>query len=138
MDRYPRYFIRDHYPEDLKWTLLNDPPLLREQHQSPYVYTEFIRQKIVSFSPAKGIVDANIGDTIRFTVTSEYSKITFAVTDVEPTDSTAPASVTSTNGKAANDYIVNNDKPQWIYLVCNDEIILRYRLNVKNQNKKSE
>ena len=132
----PRHFIRDHYPEDLQWTLLNEPPLPRELYQSPFAYTEFLRQKIVSFSPAKGIIEAAIGDTIRFNIESEYPKITLTVTDRVTTDSLTVASVTSTNGKAGYKYIVNDDRVQWLYVVCNDEIILRYRLDVKNQNKK--
>jgi transglutaminase/protease-like cytokinesis protein 3 len=134
----PRYFIRDHYPEDLQWTLLNNPPLPREMYQSPFVYTEFLRQKIVSFSPAKGIIDATIGDTIHFNIESELPKITLAVSDIEFADSASSEAVTSANGKAEYDYIVNDDKTQWLYVVCNDEIILRYRLNVKNQNKRPE
>jgi len=134
----PRYFIRDHYPEDLKWTLLNDPPVLREMYQSPFAYTEFLRQKIVSFSPAKGILEAAIGDTLRFYIESEYQKITMAVSDMAFADSATIKTLSSLNGKAEYSYIVKDDSPQWLYIVCNDEIILRYRLNVKTQNKKRE
>ena len=35
----PSEFIRDHYPEDLQWTLLNDPPVYREYGQSPFRYS---------------------------------------------------------------------------------------------------
>ena len=48
------------------------------------------------------------------------------------------AEVISTNGKAEYNYIVNDSKPAWLYVICNDEVILRYRLRVKNENKKSE
>ena len=134
----PRHFIRDHYPEDLQWTLLNDPPLPRELYQSPFLYTEFLRQRIASFSPAKGIIDAAIGDTIRFNIESEYPKISLTVTAKAGTDSLTATPVSSINGKAKYHYIVNDDAVKWLYVICNDEIILRYRLNVKNQNKKPE
>jgi transglutaminase/protease-like cytokinesis protein 3 len=134
----PRYFIRDHYPEDLKWTLLNDPPLPKEQWASPFLFTEYIRQKMVSFSPSKGIMEARMGDELKFKLESEHLKARFAVTDDPLIDSAKLNFVTATNGKAECSYFVSNEKTEWLYIVCNEEIVLRYRLNLKTQNKRSE
>ena len=60
----PGEFIRDHYPEDPQWTLLSNPPVYREYNQSPFRYSGYIKAGINSYFPAKGVIDAAIGDTI--------------------------------------------------------------------------
>src|SRR5258705_1485804 len=39
----PDQFILDHYPEDIRWTLLKDPPVLYEFNRSPLHYIGFIK-----------------------------------------------------------------------------------------------
>ena len=43
----PMQFIQDHFPEDLQWTLLPDPPLVSEFHYSPFKHSAFIKHKIL-------------------------------------------------------------------------------------------
>jgi len=134
----PRYFLRDHYPEDIRWTLLNDPPVPREQYVSPFLFTEFIRQRMVSYFPGKGIIEAKLGDTLNFNLETENLKSKFAVTDDPLADSAKLNIISTTNGKADCSYIVSSEKAEWLYILCNEEIVLRYRLNIKSQNKKPE
>ena len=60
----PDEFIHDHYPEDLQWTLLKDPPVYREYGQSPFRYSGYIKAGVSSYFPAKGVIDVAVGDTI--------------------------------------------------------------------------
>jgi hypothetical protein len=131
----PGHFIRDHYPEDLKWTLLDATTFPREFYQSPFMYTELLKQQLTSYFPRKGMIEAGLGDTIHFSIESEYKKISLAVTP-HPADSLTTALVTSTNGKAEYDYVLTDQATEWLYVVCNDAIVLRYRVSIKNQNKK--
>jgi len=130
----PQYFIRDHYPEDLSWTLLSDPPMPKEFYQGPFKYSEWLKQKMIAFSPSRGIVQANIGDTIHFSVESEFPNFSFAVIDSLRDDQEYPAMATAQNGKVSGEYVVQDEKIEWLYLVCNNELVLRYKLNVKKSN----
>lgn len=60
----PAGFIRDHYPEDSKWTLLPQVPLVQEYKFSPFKRSGFIRSRIKSYYTAKGVIDAAIGDRV--------------------------------------------------------------------------
>ena len=39
----PEQFIRDHYPEDPQWSLLEYPPVYREYNQSPFRYSGYVK-----------------------------------------------------------------------------------------------
>lgn len=137
----PQQFILDHYPEDLKWTLLEHPPTLREFHFSPFKYKSFVKYGIVSASPANGTVEAAIGDTLRIELKlKEAAKDSLIAPDAF-FDSTiiqlSPASVflspTISNNKAFYTYVVESNDVEWIHLLYNDDPILRYKLIVKSR-----
>jgi transglutaminase/protease-like cytokinesis protein 3 len=65
----PEDFIRDHYPEDYRWTLLSDPPTLREFYRTPFKHSAFSKYTISSFAPAKGVIEVSVGDTINIELT---------------------------------------------------------------------
>ena len=83
----PKYFIEDHYPEDIKWTLLNNPPTISEFKNSPFKNSAFNHYKIIAYSPAKGIIHTQIGDSIKIELQTDDEKKTFAVTDISSPDS---------------------------------------------------
>ncbi len=62
----PEQFVEDHYPEQLKWTLLTDPPQLNEFKKMPFRSKNFFKYGAAAYLPESGIVEANIGDTITF------------------------------------------------------------------------
>jgi transglutaminase/protease-like cytokinesis protein 3 len=130
----PQYFIRDHYPEDLRWTLMKDPPVPREFYQAPFRYSEFLMQKMISFSPNRGILDVHVGDTIHFTAESESPNFSFSVTDSLRDDNEYWTLATAQNYKASCAYIVKDENVEWLYLICNNEPVLRYKLNVKKNH----
>lgn len=138
----PQQFISDHYPEDLKWTLLEHPTTLQEFHFSPFKYKSFIKYGIASASPANGTIEAAIGDTIHIELKlGDASKDSLIASDPF-FDSTiiqlSPASVflepTVENNKAVYTYVVQAGGIEWIHLLYNDDPVLRYKLIVKLRN----
>jgi hypothetical protein len=137
----PELFIQDHYPEDVNWTLLKITPALNEFRNSPFRYTAFLKSDITSYSPSRGIIEAAIGDSIDFKVeTSGFNKAIF-VTDTPPPDSSSymdedPVIITNER-KLRYTYTVTDNAPEWLYVVCNGEVILRYKLNIKKTDNKT-
>jgi hypothetical protein len=133
-------FARDHYPEDLKWSLLDEPPYLSEFRRSPFKTHGFLKYNISSFQPQSGVIEASEGDTIRFELHTVSDKKNFMVLDTTYVDSVAFAIATADTTKntgvvagdrAAYDYIVPSAADKWLTVVMNDEVIMRYRLIVK-------
>jgi hypothetical protein len=135
----PQQFILDHYPEDLKWTLLDHPPTLREFHFSPFKYKSFIKYSIVSVSPPNGTIEAAIGDTIRIELKLKDASLDSTIASDPLFDSTiielSPASVflepVIENNKAIYTYVISSNTVEWIHLLYNHDPVLRYKLNVK-------
>jgi transglutaminase/protease-like cytokinesis protein 3 len=137
----PQQFILDHYPEDLKWVLLEHPPTLREFHFSPFKYKSFIKYSIVSASPANGTIEASIGDTLQIELKLKDPTKDSLIASDPLFDSTiiqlSPASVflkpAIENSKAVYTYVVERNDVEWIHLLYNDDPVLRYKLIVKSR-----
>ena len=135
----PQQFILDHYPEDLRWALLEHPPTLREFHFSPFKYKSYIKYSIVSSSPSNGTIEAAIGDTIRIELKlRDVGKDSLMAPDPF-FDSTviqfSPASVflqpVIEKNKAVYTFIVESENIEWLHLLYNDDPVLRYKLNIR-------
>lgn len=136
----PAEFIEDHYPEDLRWTLLEKPPVMREYYNTPFKTAGFNRNYISSFRPQNGILTAKPGDSIIFEIETVQSKRTLWISDYSYTDTNTifmlqccgavrPAN-TIQGKKVAITYHVPGEDREWIYLVYDDEVIMRYKLNI--------
>ena len=137
----PYEFIHDHYPEDPQWTLLPDLPVYREFNQSPFRCSGFIKSGITYYLPARGVIDASAGDTIYIELKTRLAIRNFFVTDLPVIDSTLnlqqPAY--TINGDKLNfSYILANADSKWLYVFCNDELAMRYKLNVKKEVVKNK
>lgn len=139
----PKYFIQDHYPEDVKWTLLDNPPTISEFNNSPFKQAAFNRYKIISYSPAKGIIHTHVGDSIKIELQTDDEKKTLSLTDVASPDSLVIAAVDSTsyinksatiNGnKISCIYYADNESPQWLQIIYKGDVILRYKLDIEKE-----
>ena len=135
----PEQFIQDHYPDDLRWTLLERPPSLREFHFSPYKCKSFVKYGLQLFSHSKGTIDAIVGDTVWIRLLAKDPKRDIAISSDPFFDSAtvfhSPASAflepVMEGNKAVYRYIVQSDEAEWLHLFYNGDIVLRYRLNVK-------
>lgn len=137
----PEKFIEEHYPDNLRWTLMDDPPLMPEFRISPYKQKTFVKYSIRSYSPAKGLLEAAEGDTLNFEIESAniqrdhniFSDL-FPDTSVYKTASSIllkPSEII--NSKTSYTYHVNSPGIKWLYLLYNDDVILRYRLQIKDK-----
>jgi hypothetical protein len=138
----PEVFIREHYPDDLRWSLMKDPPLMPEFRLSPFRQKSFSKYSIKSFKPSSGIIEAGLGDTIEIQVESanvhkdrNISSDPFLDLSVYPVASTAllMPSGGMIMPKTFYHYTVHSADIQWIYILYNDDIILRYKLVVKQR-----
>jgi hypothetical protein len=133
----PSQFIADHYPEDIRWTLLKDPPALKEYHSSPFRYQAYHKFKINSFKPAKGIIEAGVGDTLLIEVETAAEESKLLLSDASYLDSNILIGTPDINNfqregnKITYSYIVHSETVQWLHVILNEEAILRYRVNIK-------
>ncbi|HEY6505535.1 MAG TPA: transglutaminase domain-containing protein [Chitinophagaceae bacterium] len=136
----PGQFILDHYPEDPGWTLLAEPPTLNEFNYSPFRYMGFIKTGIQSYSPSKGIIEAAIGDSIRFEVNASivYGLLE-VVTGDQPEDTIWNDDVPLIVGgrKKTFTYTITSQTGDWLYVICNGYVILRYKLNLRRPGNKT-
>ena len=133
-------FARDHYPEDLQWTLLPEPPFMSEFRRSPFKTHGFLKYYIFSYKPQSGVIDASEGDTLHFELQTFGDKKNLLVLDTTIVDSATIATAITDSlknkgmvigNKAKYNYIVNSPADKWLTIVMNDEVIMRYRLNIK-------
>ncbi len=142
----PEIFIRDHYPDDARWTLLPDSKTPEEFRQSPFKQKSFVKYHITSFFPSVGVIEAFVGDTIRLRVETASTEkgrqvcpdllIDSAIFSHSPTwvflRPDIPEKTTLHN---FHDYVYPVASPsiEWLYLVYNDDLVLRYRINIKKK-----
>jgi transglutaminase/protease-like cytokinesis protein 3 len=134
----PEEFVRDHYPENPQWTLLPKAPLLQEYYSSPFKPSGFIRSRIKSFYPLKGIINASAGDTVSIVLETEDKEKELLVVDTFYDEEHAYDSVKAVKPKYSilgkkirYDYVVQNENAEWLSVVVNDRIVLRYKLNIQ-------
>lgn len=134
-------FIRDHYPEELQWTLLPKPPAITEFKHSPFKNNAFIKYKIASYKPQAGIIEALPGDTIQFELETSSEEKRLFVIDTSYVDSAIIAASALpdssrqkcivTGNKISYNYIVRSPGVEWVHLILNEEVIMRYKLNIR-------
>ena len=137
----PKDFIMDHYPEDLRWSLLQNPPALREFKFTPFKCKSYIKYAISSFFPRNGLIEAAIGDTIRIELHTRDAKEDSRMSSDPFFDSSiltlSPASAFLQPSVEANKilytYVVDGNHIEWLHLLYNEDMILRYRLNVRKK-----
>jgi len=142
----PEDFIQDHFPDDLRWTLMDKPLIPREFNNAPYKSRSFSKYRINAYTPGNGIIEAAIGDTVQViletgdpvadykmaadtlvTFDSSQQKIFASVAFVEP--------CVSDKNKQLLRYVfcVEDANIQWLHIVYNHDTVLRYRLRVKKE-----
>ncbi len=141
----PEDFIRDHYPEDSRWTLLINPPTLREFYSTPFKHSAFSKYSITSFAPAKGIIEASIGDTINVELTmASLGKINIAPDTLKDDIDIMPKvhaldllTPTDSKGKQKINYryAVTSGNVEWLDVIYNGDVVLRYKLNIRKKEE---
>ena len=132
----PSDFVRDHYPEDPQWTLLKDPPVYREFAQSPFRYSGYVKAGVNSYFPSKGVIDVSVGDTVLIELKARKEITNFFVSESPVLDSvqfSKFSSVNTSGEKLVLKYNITTTTGEWLYVFCNEELALRYKLNVKKE-----
>ena len=135
----PTEFIKDHYPEDQKWTLLTKQPVLTEFMFSPFKMSAYNRFYVRSFSPETGTINAKVGDSILFEINADRPE-TIWVSDWSYVDSNTvklmqccgvskPVNKRVGN-KVSYTYHVTSPSVEWLHIIFDDEIIMRYKFNI--------
>ncbi|MDB5205572.1 MAG: hypothetical protein JWR72_647 [Flavisolibacter sp.] len=134
----PDQFITDHYPEELRWTLLANPPAPYELKKLPFRSKNFFKYGVNSYFPQSGIIEAAEGDTILFSV--QLKDVARAkTTSADPFMDTLsysqwPLSSFVKAGRENGNFVyysyVAEPAAEWINLLYNDDVIMRYRINV--------
>lgn len=140
----PEEFIKDHYPDDIRWTLLPENLIPDEFRYSPFKHFSFRKYNISSFSPIGGIINAYVGDTISLKlqtslaedrqiassqiVKANYFNFTSSWVFLSPESN---EEILGRVRQYRYTYAVTSEHTQWIYLVYNNDLVLRYKLNVK-------
>lgn len=142
----PAFFIRDHYPDDPRWTLLPDDKTPEEFRQSPFRQKDFLKYGITGYSPRKGIIDAALGDTLLLELETDRpargwispgtltdsSLFNFSDRWVFLHPENEEQGITG-GGRYAYRYPVTDATINWLYLVYNDDVVMRYRLHIRSQ-----
>ncbi len=142
----PALFILEHYPDNLAWVLMDRPPLMTEFLSSPFKQKTFSKYKITTYKPASGIIEVNQGDTLQIeleTLNADNDKTIGAEPFLDmtlfSTSSSALLSPNSVNrNKFTYNYYVTSPAVEWLYIQYNNDVILRYRLVVKNSSSVKE
>ncbi|RFM27471.1 transglutaminase domain-containing protein [Deminuibacter soli] len=138
----PRAFLMDHYPEDLRWTLLAEPPALKEFDRSPFCTTAFVQMHVQSVFPSTGTLYARPGDTLYFNIHtldtlhgSLYAtdRVLLLPDSIANTDSSIHTTTlaTGTNILHTSYVVPTSGDAQWLNLIFRDAVVLRYRLRIK-------
>jgi transglutaminase/protease-like cytokinesis protein 3 len=135
----PAKFIEEHYPDNLQWTLMTDPPLMAEFRNSPYKQKTFSKYGIRSYYPSKGLLEMNEGDSLIFLLESnDISRDHNIFSDLFPDSSvykTENSLLLHPSYEAGNKTVYHFQalapEIKWIYLLYNEDVILRYRVDIR-------
>jgi transglutaminase/protease-like cytokinesis protein 3 len=140
----PEQFALDHFPDDLKWALLKEPPTIGEFRHSPYKSRCFVKYNIISYWPVDGVIHASVGDTVNLHIETNLSADrNIGGGSIDDSLDSSPISgavyckpLNDDKSKIINySYIVQSADPKWLQLVYNDDMILRYKLDVSDKAK---
>ncbi|HRI20602.1 MAG TPA: transglutaminase domain-containing protein [Panacibacter sp.] len=139
----PEEFILDHYPEELRWTMLPDAPIPKEFELTPFKSAAFSRNYITAFKPVNGIIEASVGDSIIIELETNRTNKKLWITDSPNADSSSLAMLqccgfinpvnTIRGNKVSIVYKVTSKTNEWLNVICDDEFMMRYKVNLRKQ-----
>lgn len=147
----PEEFIKDHYPDDLRWTLLPETTIPKEFRYSPFRQKSFCKYRITSYYPKAGIIEASPGDTIHFEIETADAKHDQQISPDLLIDSAIfshstasvflkplmPEAFLMEANKLSYVYPVTSAGTEWLYLLYNDDLILRYKIRMRKELAKN-
>ena len=114
-----------------------------EFRHSPFKQKSFSKYQISAYSPEAGVIEVMQGDTVVIQLEttdpvkdSRVSSDPFLDTAIYNTPTTTLLVPADGNGRINYTYIAHSTLVQWIYILYNDDIVLRYRLKVKTTDSR--
>lgn len=139
----PEDFIQHHYPDDLRWALMENPPVIAEYRAAPFHQRSFNKYQITSFFPSRGIIEAAVGDTIRLQLETSLANRNYSIASDSlweemallkaPVYAFIKPSAMGPGARVQYNFTVESADVQWLYVMYNDDAVLRYRLNIKRE-----
>jgi hypothetical protein len=135
----PLDFYSEHYPDDRSMAFLPNPPEYREYRNAPYRFKTFVKYQVEQLFPDKGEIQAMAGDTINIFITlRDVEKVKnispdpfFDSTLLERTTDAVFIEPTRQYGnRLYYQVLTTNPSLRWIYIMYNQDLILRYRLSL--------
>jgi hypothetical protein len=133
----PDQFIRDHYPDELRWTLMDNPPTVREFQNTPYKSQYFVKNRIKAFKPSRGIIEAWVGDEVAIVL--DMAEIDTNNEEPDPLDTDTSLAATGRlvnlhplveGRKLSYRFLVTSDSVEWLNIIYRNELVMRYRLDI--------
>ncbi len=142
----PENFISDHFPDDLRWTLMEKPPAPKEFNNGPYKNKAFTKYSISAYSPGSGIIEAALGDTVEIILEtfSPQADARMAADTVAAFDSVLqrivpsiallePVNSGNSKTRLRYQFYVQNSEVQWLHVLYNHDTVLCYQLKIGRQ-----
>ena len=133
----PQTFIMDHYPDELRWSLLPNPPTVREFHHTPFKSQYFVRNKIKTFKPSRGIIEGAIGSKVEIVLDMADIDYNEETPDPLDADTTLVAMGKLVNlmpeirgKKLYYTFPIESDTVEWLNICYRNEVVMRYRLDI--------
>jgi hypothetical protein len=134
----PEDFIKDHYPENMRWALLPQLPVYRELNHAPFYYRAFDKYALRHNELRTGVIEKSVGDTITLILTTKDAAkdgrvspdISFDSSILQTNASAYLAPATEGNSVVYR-YIISSEDIGWLHLFYNNDLILRYRLKIR-------
>lgn len=140
----PGQFALDHFPDDLRWSLLQQTPTPDEFRHSPYKGRCFVKYNITAYSPSEGVIHVSIGDTVYFHVQTDLAadrhigggSLDDSIILAPLQNAVYCEPINMDENKTINyRYVVQSPLDQWVQLVYNGDMILRYKLDIRNETE---
>lgn len=137
-------FLADHFPDDLRWTLMDKPTAPPELMHAPYKSRSFAKYRINRYLPQAGTIEAAVGDTVQLMLESadwladsKMAADTITAFDdvlqkINPSLAFVEPLATDKNKQQLHyTFNVEDNTKEWLHVVYNNDTILRYRLKIR-------
>ncbi|MBM1106088.1 hypothetical protein JQC67_08075 [Aurantibacter crassamenti] len=132
----PRVFVKNHYPLELKWTLLNKPPSFNEYIKGPIVYKEAFNPQIIPLTPEHMRFETVKNKTVVFTIESIDGEIADNVQlqiDAGNGNRSTIPKITTEQNKLLLDHVFTKTGVFDVHIQVADAIIATYVVKVKRK-----
>ncbi|HEY0653057.1 MAG TPA: transglutaminase domain-containing protein [Chryseosolibacter sp.] len=123
----PEFFIRNHYPLDLRWTLLDQNPTLEDFLNRPIVYSPAYRHQILPVSPDRFQVESQERKVVIKIITkrNEHPSITFMLNSGSPQSAVV---VEESPGNYRVECSFSRQPGGPLHVMVNGDVVFTYRL----------